>query len=407
MFTKPFGSPFVKAFPSSPKMGGGVVINTPQPAPEQPPADCNRYINFNAGNDGCFVYRRGFVGNHIRMTGHGDVVDLTRMVLEKNFYSGIKTISLQRQASGHQKQFMEFLKSIQPEFGFKMIYEIDDVVFREEIPDHNASKFGFDTDEIRQNCVDMINMCDEVTVTCQYMKDLYIEKTGQKNVTVVPNFMPHWWIGHQYDYKKICDNFEKHKSRPRVVYAGSGAHFDVKGNAGGQDDFSHVLQFIIDNRFKYQFVFIGAFPPPLMPYIQAREIEFHPWVNILQYPNFIASLNAQVFIAPLMDIPFNRSKSDIKFIEAAQLGIPCVCQDMVTYENAPSGLRFKTVDELADKLEKITNWKNRAHYYKMIPELRKIGESRFLEKPENIGCFLEALDTPFGSPLRQYLKKYN
>lgn len=405
MFTKPFGSPFVKAFPSSPVIGKGVVVNAPQP--EQPPADGNRYINFNAGNDGCMVYRRGFVGNHIRMSGHGDVVDLTRMVLEKNFYSGIKTISLQRQASGHQKEFMRFLKSIQPEFGFKMIYEIDDVVFREEIPDHNASKFGFDTDEIRQNCIDMINMVDEVTVTCQYMKDLYIEKTGQQNVTVVPNFMPHWWIGHQYNYRKICDNLEKFKNRPRVVYAGSGAHFDVKGNSGGQDDFSHVLKFIIDNRFKYQFVFIGAFPPPLMPYVQSREIEFHPWVNILQYPNFIASLDAQVFIAPLMDIPFNRSKSDIKFIEAAQLGIPCICQDMVTYSSAPDVLKFKTADELAAKIEMITNWKNRSKYYKLVPELRKVGESRFLEKPENIGCYLEALDTPYGSPLRQYLKKWN
>lgn len=404
MFAKPFGSPFVKAFPNSPTMGKGIVVNQ---QPDQPPADGNRYINFNAGNDGCMIYRRGFVGNHIRLSGHGDVVDLTRMILEKNFYSGIKAISLQRQASVHQKEFMKFLKSIQPEFGFKMIYEIDDVVFREEIPDHNASKFGFDTDEIRQNCVEMINMVDEVTVTCKYMKDLYIEKTGQQKVTVVPNFMPHWWIGHQYNYKKICDNLEKYKNKPRIVYAGSGAHFDVKGSAGGQDDFSHILKFIVDNRHKYQFVFIGAFPPPLMPFIQSQEIEFHPWKSMLEYPNFIASLNAQAFIAPLMDIPFNRSKSDIKFIEAAQLGIPCICQDMVTYESAPSILKFKTADELADKLDQITNWKNRAKYYRMVPELRKIGESRFLELPQNIGCFLEALDTPYGSPLRQYLKRWN
>ena len=397
MFVSPFANPFPKSPFSAP-----LKTTVEQPAPSE-----NRYINFNAGNDGCMVYRRGFVSNHIRLSGYGDVVDLTKMVTEKGFYQNIKCITLQRQAAPHQKQFMEFLKSIQPEFGFKLIYEVDDVVFREEIPDHNASKFGFDSDEIRQNCVDMINMVDEVTVTCQYMKDLYIEKTGQQRVTVVPNFMPHWWIGHQYDYRKICDNFEKFKKKPRIVYAGSGAHFDVRGKSAGQDDFSHVLQFIIDNRQKYQFVFIGAYPPPLHPYIQSKEIEFHGWKNLIDYPNFLASLNAQLFIAPLMDIPFNRAKSDIKFMEAAQLGIPCLCQDMVTYSTAPELLRFKTSEELSDKIETITNWKNRSKYYSLVPELRKLGETRFLELPQNIGCFLEVFDTEWGSNKRKYLRKWN
>jgi glycosyltransferase involved in cell wall biosynthesis len=403
MFVSPFASPF----PSSPFGGKNISVKVQQTNPHDPAPNEKRYINFNAGNDGCMAYRRGFVSNHIRLTGYGDVVDLTKMVTEKGFYQNITAISLQRQAAGHQKQFMEFLKSIQPEFGFKLIYEVDDVVFREEIPDHNASKFGFDNDEIRQNCVDMINMVDEVTVTCQYMKDLYTEKTGQQKITVVPNFMPHWWIGHQYNYRKICDNLDKNKKRPRIVYAGSGAHFDVKNNAGGQDDFSHVIKFIVDNRFKYQFVFIGAFPPPLHPFIQAKEIEFHPWVSLLDYPNFLSTLNAQLFIAPLMDIPFNRSKSDIKFIEAAQLGIPCLCQDMITYSTAPEFLRFKTADELAEKIEMLTNWKNRSKYYKLVPELRELGAKRFLEHQENISCYLEAFDTPWGSNQRHYLKKWN
>jgi len=141
--------------------------------------------------------------------------------------------------------------------------------------------------------------------------------------------------------------------------------------------------------------------------VKAREIEFHPWVNLLSYPSFLASLNAQMFIAPLSDNAFNKSKSDIKFIEAAQLGIPCLCQDLETYKNAPDFLRFKDADELSEKIENLLNYKNKAKYYRLLPELRKIGESRFLELPQNIGCFLEALDLPFGSPQRHYLKKWN
>ena len=396
-----FISPFVSPFPKSPYTQSSIE-KTPEPG-----SDVKRYINFAAGRDGCFAFRRGFLCNHINMTGIGDSMSTTKMVLDKNFYQGIKTITLQRQANEHQKQFMQFLKSIQPECGFKLIYEVDDVVFREEIPDYNASKHGFDSDEIRQNCIDMINMVDEVTVTCKFMRDLYIEKTGKKEITAVPNFMPYWWIGHQYDYRKICDSLEKYKKKPRIVYAGSGAHFDMKNVVGQKDDFEHVLKFIIDNRFKYQFVFIGAYPPPLQPYVVAREIEFHPWKNLLEYPTFLASLNAQLFIAPLQDSNFNKSKSDIKFIEAAQLGIPCLCQDMVTYSSAPDFLKFTDASDLSDKIETLLNWKNRSTYYKLVPDLRKFGSTRFLELEQNIGCFMESLDTPFNSPERKFLKLWN
>ncbi len=221
-------SPFPSPFPKSPYPS---AISRSTSKPSQKP-DGKRYINYLAGRDGCAAYRRGFLTNHLNLTGVADSCEITKMILDKNFYKDVTCITLQRQASTDQKRFMEYLKSMQGEFGFKMIYEVDDVVFREEIPDYNASKHGFDNDEVRQNCIDMINLCDEVTVTCKYMRDLYIEKTGKKEITVIPNFMPYWWIGHQFNYKQICDNLEKHKKKPRIVYAGSGAHFDMKNVTG-------------------------------------------------------------------------------------------------------------------------------------------------------------------------------
>lgn len=368
----------------------------------------NRYVNFNASSsDGCMAYRRGFLSNHIMMTGLGDVTNLTKMVTDERFYADVKTVTLQRQASTEQKAFFEYLKSIQPKFGFKIIYEVDDVVFREDIPDYNASKHAFDSDTIRQNCIDMMNLADEVTVTCKFMRDLFIERTGKKEVTAIPNFMPYWWIGHQYNYNKIVNSYERNKKKPRIVYAGSGAHFDLTNKNGQKDDFEHVTKFIIDNRHKYQFIFIGACPVELNKYVVTREIEFHPWVSLLEYPNFLSSLNAQLFLAPLQDNNFNKSKSDIKFIEAAQLGVPCLCQNLVTYSSAPDFLKFTTVEELEEKVERLLNWKNRNAYYKLVPELRKVGESRFLELPDNYGAFMESLNTHYGDPARVLLPRHN
>jgi hypothetical protein len=63
---------------------------------------------------------------------------------------------------------------------FKIMYEVDDVVFKEVIPDYNKFKFAFDTEEIRQNCIDIINLVDEVTVTCDFMKDSIKKKQVNK-----------------------------------------------------------------------------------------------------------------------------------------------------------------------------------------------------------------------------------
>lgn len=392
--------PFVSPFPPSP-------FAKKHTSPQEPPRKGKQYLNFAADAGGCFFWRVGWPELHMNMNGMGNSTSISRMVLNKDWYQDVDVIKLQRQASSNQREFIGFLKSIQKECGFKLMYEVDDVVFREDIPDYNAYKEAFDNDEVRQNCIDMINMVDEVTVTCKYMRDLYIEKTGKKEISVVPNFPPEWWIGHNYDYKKIINNHDKNRRKPRIVYSGSGAHFDVRNKTNQQDDFSHVMKFIVDNRSKYQFVFIGAYPPPLKPLIDNKGIEFHPWQTLMNYPKFLASLDAQLFLAPLMDIPFNRSKSDIKYIESAILGIPCMCQNMVTYEDAPDFLKFNDSEDLAEKVEYLLNWKNKSKYYKLVPQLRKLGESRFLERPENIGCFLESLNTDFGDSSRKFMKSWN
>ncbi len=112
-------------------------------------------------------------------------------------------------------------------------------------------------------------------------------------------------------------------------------------------------------------------------------------------------------VAPLEVNNFNNSKSDIKFIEACTLGIPCLCQDMQTYHTAPDDLKFSTPEEFEEKIDWILNKKNSKRYYQNIGKLREIGEGRILESGNNIACHIEALETPYGDPRRKALKKWN
>lgn len=398
----PQSGPFASPFPTAPVQ---VVTKSPVQSIKPRESGLPRFVNYLADYSGCGFWRILWPELLLNQTGVACSTSLTCMVLDPRWYRGVTAVKIQRQASDEQKKFVEFLVKVKEQAGFKLIYEVDDVVFREEIPDYNKFKPAFDKDSIRQNCIDIINMCDEVTVTCDYMRKLYQEKTGKKEVTVIPNFVPDSWMGHIYDRRKVYDMYDKHKSKPRVLYTGSGAHYDVDNKNNGVDDFSHVIDMVKRTVDKYQWVFVGSFPPGLTPLVQQKKIEFHPWQTLTSYPAFIDSLNAQVMIAPLFDNSFNRSKSDIKFIEACTLGVPCLVQDMETYKNAPQHLKFKTGEDLELKIDDIV--KNKSQYYKNVDNYRRIAKSRFLEREENIGCHLEVLTTNFGDPKRKYLKKWN
>lgn len=396
----PFPSPFAAPFASAP-------VKKPQSQPRPREETMPRYLNYLADMSGCGHWRILWPEQIINATGRGISHSNTAMVLDPRFYQNVKAVKLQRQASGQQKEFLKFLKQIQGDIGFKIIYEVDDVVFKEEIPDYNKFKFAFDSDEVRNNCIEMIGMVDEVSVTCDFMRRLYTEKTGQEKITVIPNFVPNFWMGHLFDGKNVSDQFDKNKRKPRILYTGSGAHYDIENKTGGKDDFTHVRDFVRATVDKYQWIFVGAFPPQLGDLVRQKKVEFYPWQNLLNYPRFIKNLNAQLMVAPLENNNFNKSKSDIKFIEACTLGIPCLCQDMETYNTAPADLRFSTIEEFADKIDAILNWKNRSNYYKNIYALRSIGEKRLMELDENIGAHLELLNTPYGSSERKLLKQWN
>ena len=408
MFTPPFVQPHVQPHPAP--YYNSALQNNPnqvQNNPEPPEMSLPRYINYLADLSGCGHWRILWPEQVINATSAGISHSITSMVTDHRFYQNVKVVKLQRQASNAQVQFVKFLKKVQQDYGFKLMYEVDDVVFREDIPDYNKFKFAFDNDEIRNNCIEIINEVDEVTVTCDFMRRLYKERTGQQNITVIPNFVPNFWLGHLFDGQSVAKQLEVNKKKPRILYTGSGAHYDVENKVGGKDDFADVRDYVRKTVDKYQWVFVGAFPPQLADLVKGGKIEFYPWQNLLNYPRLISKLNVQLMVAPLQVNNFNKAKSDIKFIEACTLGIPCLCQDMETYSTAPPSLKFSSIEEFSDKIDTILRWKNRSKYYKNIKALREIGVSRILEQDSNIGAFLESLNTPYNSPERTFLQEWN
>lgn len=378
-----------------------------QPQQQQPltPPEVNldRVMQYYADYSGCghwrMIWPEQTINAYNKMVIHGSTV----MVLDPRYYVNVKTVRIQRQATEHQLQFVKFLKEVQKQIPFRIIYEIDDLVFHEDIPDYNKYKFAFIDPKIRQNCQEIMNLCDEVTVTCDFMKEYYQAKTGHENITVIPNFPPKFWLGHFYDEKQISTNFDAYQRKPRILYAGSGAHFDVDNKVGQNDDFAHVIKAVYDTVDKFQWVFLGAFPLPLRPLVQAGKIEFHEWAPLYNYGEKIKNLKVNAMVAPLQDNNFNKSKSDLKLIEANAFGIPIACQDLCTYKDAT--FKFKTGEEMIEQLNDILSKKGR--YMNLSAKGRAAANTRWLENPENIDCYTEVFTLPVGDPKRVNLSRFN
>lgn len=391
--TVPFGNTLVEA-----------AAQTVKREPETPrELQLPRFLSYYADYSGCGHWRLIWPEQVMNAQGKAVCHGTTVMNLDPRYYVHAKGVRIQRQATKQQLEFVKLLKNISNQNGMKLMYEIDDICFKEDIPDYNKYKPAFENPEIRESAQAIMSMCDEITVTCDFMRDYYRDKTGNKNVTVIPNFMPKFWLGHFYDLTKNMNNLDKYKKKPRILYAGSGAHFDVENRVGQRDDFFHVNEVIRKTADKFQWVFLGAFPLSLIDLVKAGKVEFHQWKRLYEYGETISNLNVNMMVAPLQDNIFNRSKSDLKYIEACAFGLPIACQDMCTYSNAD--IKFKTGDEMIDRI--VTTLKDVDRYKSICKKGRQYADTRWLETDQNVDCYVELYTTPYGSTQRPNISRYN
>lgn len=383
-----------------PSIGGGVQP-IKQSLPPKPGQGLKRCLQYNADYAGCGYWRMLWPADIINGGNKMIIASITQMITDEQFYRTQTAVRLQRQAHPNQLKFFKKLRESADKYNFKVIYEIDDIVFREDIPDYNKFKTAFTDDAIRNSIEEMMNMADEITVSCDHMRDYYKSKIKNQSITTIRNHPPKLWLNGFYNEDTLLHNYNQHvkkKRKPRVLYAGSGAHYDVDNKTGQVDDFTHVRDVIRKTHKDIQWVFIGAVPPPLKDLEAAGKIEFHKWVTIYELPEFIQNLKINCLIAPLIDNTFNRSKSDVKFLEACALGVPLIAQDMITYQNAI--LKFSTGDEMIDQLKKTLQ--DKQTYMKYCRRHREYIRTQWLDLEQNYSKHIEVLTTPYGCETRKF-----
>jgi len=365
----PFGAP---AF--------GTPIQTEQsiaPAPT-PPAPQNMAISFAADHGGCGFWRMHWPEALINSSGRGVITNSTMMLLDPRYYANVKSVKIQRQVTGPQLEFAKFLRQTSNNGSkFKIYYEIDDVIFPEDIPLYNKSRAAFVDPIIGKTAIEIIKLCDAITCPTKYMADYYSARTGVPAI-VLPNYLPKFWMDRFYDKKKVIDNFDSNVKRPRIGYVGSPTHLNVDRLPGIQDDIDPYIPLIRKTYKQYKWVFMGGVPYELHDLVRSGDVEYTPWKTLYEYSYAFDALKLNLAFAPLQNNKFNYSKAPIKYLEAGALGVPCLCQDAPPYNTDPvAPLRFNTPDEMMDLAKKVLG--NRRVYLTESDTARKVATKYWLE----------------------------
>ena len=251
------------------------------------------------------------------------------------------------------------------------------------IPKFNRGRVAFEGRKTQENIRELLNLADFVTVTTDYLKNVYhdLYDVPLENIVAIPNLLPRYLFGDRYDPARKAKDFGKHKDRPRVGIVSSLSHYNAEGyrvdrkgltcrkssrpdgttfwaNEAKEevpesetselvDDIDAIAGCIRETVDDFQWVFLGFCPPKLADLAKAGKIEVHRGTTIMDYPSAFHRLNLHACVAAINPVPFNMCKSFIKTMECAALGVACFATDALPYSRVmPKERLFRTGGDL-------------------------------------------------------------
>lgn len=221
-----------------------------------------------------------------------------------------EVVVVQRQVSPGNLKAMHMMK----EAGLKLVYDLDDDMWN--LPASNPAQRAFK--QVEEGFALCAKEADVITVSTKGLRGAV--RTSMPNlkqeVLVTPNAMDFCWFS--------PSALSKDDGEVRVGWAGSNTH------AGDLYEAWNVLSGLWEKHKNLRFDFVGMAAPDKL---KGRErVQARPWVPVGEFPNRFASWSWDIAMAPLAQNRFNRSKSCIKMLEAAAVGIPCLASDVQPYQ---------------------------------------------------------------------------
>lgn len=223
----------------------------------------------------------------------------------------------------------------------KLVYEIDDNLWDVDYRNTRAHEF-FNETGIADNINKNIRIADAVTVTTEHLAELV--RPLNPNVHVIPNYLPAWLLQHERP---------RQAGRVTIGWGGSQTHGMDLAEVGAQ------LRLYLERAPKHVELHVMGEPTPpprrrgvTRPHtpwteqyrIPEQRIRWTPWNTVVA--DYWRAIDYDIMLAPLRPHPFNRSKSNLRVLEAAILGIPVIATDYGPYaefvDHGTTGLLAKS-----------------------------------------------------------------
>jgi len=289
----------------------------------------NVILSFMSDTTGCGHIRNIFPMSYLNAlfgkTGQRMVVQSPLFIHQHDLLVRAKTIFFQRQMTPSHLDIIKQYKAAQPQYQFKMVWDIDDFIWgkneeqggdkEDGVPSYNFGSTSIG-DDIKKSSVEIMNLMDICTFSTPFLANYAKNVLGVKpQCIVLPNAVPQFFFGN-----KRRAPIKQDIKIPKVIYTGSPTHYSNEKLMLG--DFDNAWKdWVIKsvNSGKIEFTVMGGLP---WFFEEIKDkITIINWVDSWGYANTLKNQNADFGIAPLTPNNFNYSKSDIKQCEYAALGI--------------------------------------------------------------------------------------
>ncbi|MEJ5300572.1 MAG: glycosyltransferase [Thermodesulforhabdaceae bacterium] len=219
------------------------------------------------------------------------------------------------------------------------VYEWNDDIYN--IPPWNPQYRFFTQPHARKTIEQLAQIADAVQFSSPILKENYgwLNKRHAifvNHLLTVPDMQKSW----------------QENSTLEIGYGGSAGHFyDVASIAQDISDW-------IKGKKNVRLNIMAAKPiVDLFSSVPSSQLRTFPTGSIFEYYDFLKQLH--IGLAPLLDTPFNRSRSDVKFLEYASHGVVPVLQKTPPYsdivKHGETGLLFNNSRECIEILENLLN----------------------------------------------------
>lgn len=246
----------------------------------------------------------------------GIYIDITAVGVPFNDLLEYHTIYVQRIHDWESFYMLERAKKA----GKRIVYDLDDDIFN--IDKDNPASRVIRRDE-QMAAVACMRLADAITTTTSTLATVIRGATEGLEAIIIPNAIhpEDGWIPTPLTGSQ--DGFQ------RIFWQGGESH--------GEDwaECIDAVDAVLSERANVRMVILGYLSPILYRYVQRPawkgKVEFLEFRDPETYFKIMKFVRAEVGLAPLKDTPFNRSKSELKFLEYSAMGIPTVASDVKPY----------------------------------------------------------------------------